>query len=141
MFSGGSRIFPRRVRQLSNWDYYRPQRSWAKVIFSQVCVCPQGGGVSASVHAGIPDPRADTSPEQTPWEQTPPGSRHPPEAYCSMRLTSGRYASYWNAFLFCKFFCRKLHENERIWIPKVGTYLSPPLRSANDVTCIRLKCW
>ena len=64
--------------------YYRPQRSWAKVIFSQACVCPQGGGLSASVHAGIYI-----------WEQTPlhpgsrcphpprpgrpPGSRHPPE--------------------------------------------------------------
>ena len=27
-----------------NSDCYRPQRSWAKVIFLQVCVCPQGGG-------------------------------------------------------------------------------------------------
>ena len=46
-----------------------------------------------------------------PWEQTPPlgadppvdtphppQSRHPPP--CSIRSTSGRYASYWNAFLF-----------------------------------------
>ena len=44
-------------------------------------------------------PRADT-----PQEQTPPQTRHPPppprEADCSIRLTSGRYASYWNAFLF-----------------------------------------
>ena len=47
--------------------YYRPQRSWAKVIFSQACLSTGGGrGVSASVHAGIP-----------PREQTPPGSRHP----------------------------------------------------------------
>ena len=23
--------------------FYRPQRSWAKVIFLQACVCPQGG--------------------------------------------------------------------------------------------------
>ena len=36
--------------------YYRPQRSWAKVTFSQACICPQGGGVSASVHAGIYPP-------------------------------------------------------------------------------------
>ena len=61
--------------------YYRPQRSWAEVIFSQACVCPQGGGVSASVHAGIP-PGADPSP---PTRHTPPpradptpGSRHNP---------------------------------------------------------------
>ena len=25
-------------------SYYRPQRSWAKVISLQACVCPQGGG-------------------------------------------------------------------------------------------------
>ena len=50
-------------------------------------------------------PGADTPLEQTPpREQTaPPQSRHPlpppREAYCSIRSTSGRYASYWNAFL------------------------------------------
>ena len=63
--------------------YYRPQRSWDKVIFSQACVCPRGG--SASAHAGIyppppgpgPDPpRADTPPGPDPLDQTPsPGSR------------------------------------------------------------------
>ena len=47
---------------------YRPQRSWAKVMFLQVCVILFTGG-SASVHAGIPPPP----------EQTPPRSRHPPE--------------------------------------------------------------
>ena len=45
-------------------NFYRPQRSWGKVVFSQVCVILFTGGVSASVHAGIP----------------PPGSRHPPRA-------------------------------------------------------------
>ena len=45
---------------LTKFPDYQPQQSWAKVIFSQVSVCPQGG--SASVHAGI----------------YPPGSRHPP---------------------------------------------------------------
>ena len=45
--------------------FYRPQRSWAKVIFSQACVknsVHRGGGrVSASVHAGIhPSPREQT---------------------------------------------------------------------------------
>ena len=63
-------------------NIYRPQRSWAKVIFLQACVCPQGGGVSASVHAGIPPgpgrhpppPGADIP---LPLEQTtapPPGA-------------------------------------------------------------------
>ena len=39
------------------------------------------GGVSASVHAGIPPPGADTHPPQSrpPQEQTPPpGSKYPP---------------------------------------------------------------
>ena len=82
--------------------------------------------MSASVHAGIHPLGADTPPgadppgtdtprsrhppgADIPQEQTPPGSRHPPreqtppppgEADCSIRSTSGRYASYWNAFLF-----------------------------------------
>ena len=43
----------------------------AKVMFLQVSVCPQGGRVSASVHAGMPDP---------PWtRQTPPGPGRPPQ--------------------------------------------------------------
>ena len=48
-------------------------------------------------------------PEQTPpQEQTPPWSRHPPgadtpqKADSSIRSMSGRYASYWNAFLLLK---------------------------------------
>ena len=41
-----------------------------------------------------------------PTRQTPPGldpprpGRHPPGSDTSIRLTSGRYASYWNTFLF-----------------------------------------
>ena len=106
-------------------------------IFTDVCLST-GGGVSASVHAGIylgaatthpldqtppeqtpldqtppprtrPSPRSrppgeDTPLEQTlpPPEQTPPRADPPPprEADFSIRSTSGRYASYWNAFLF-----------------------------------------
>ena len=44
-------------------NYYRPQRSWGKVTFSQVSVILFTGG-SASVHTGIPP--------------TPPRTRHPP---------------------------------------------------------------
>ena len=87
--------------------WFLPAASWAKVIFSQVSVYPQGGGVSASVHAGIYPPGSDTNPpgpdpsgadtpqsrhpplpspgSRPPWEQTPPPgadttpqSRHPP---------------------------------------------------------------
>ena len=71
-----------------------------------------------------PPDQADTPGADTaPWEQTPlpvvadtplgadpPGSRPPQtrqtprEADCSIRSTSGRYASYWNAFLFFNIF-------------------------------------
>ena len=72
--------------------YYRPQRSWAKVIFLQACVCPQGGrGVCLS---------ACWDAHRPPLGADPPGNRPPSwEADCSIRLTSGRYVSYWNAFL------------------------------------------
>ena len=68
-------------------------------------------------------PRADTTPEQTaPWSRHPPGadtspwSRHlpreqtppPPRADSGIRSASGRYASYWNAFLFGWDVCRSL---------------------------------
>ena len=89
-------------------NFYRPQRNCEGYVFTGVClstgVAGVGWEVSASVHAGIPPshPGADTPQEQTPPksrhppEQTPPKSRHPPRYgdYC------GRYASYWNAFLF-----------------------------------------
>ena len=110
---------------------YRPQRSWAKVMFLQVCVILFTGGVCLSAcwdttppreqtPLGADTPGADTPPRQTPpqsrpspWEQTPPqsrpplgadppGSRPPPprEADSGIRSTSGRYASYWNVFLY-----------------------------------------
>ena len=54
-------------------------------IFTPVCHSVHGG--SASVHAGIPPPRADTPPPeqtppwgQTPWEQTPQEQAPPPGA-------------------------------------------------------------
>ena len=55
----------------------------AKVMFLQASVCPQGLGVSASVHAGIPHPPG----ADTPWSGHPlgadtplPGSRHTPRS-------------------------------------------------------------
>ena len=76
---------------------YRLQRSCGQGnIFTPACHSVHRGGVSASVHAGIPPPRsrhplagrhppgadppkADTPPEQahTPQSRHPPGSRHP----------------------------------------------------------------
>ena len=104
--------------------HYQPQRSCGQGNgFTGVCLST-GGRVSASVHAGIPDPpgtrqadppgtrQADTPRDQAgrpPWDKAdPPGpDRHPPDQAdtppdqtdCSIRSTSSRYASYWNAFL------------------------------------------
>ena len=123
---------------------YRPQRSWAKVIFSQACVknSVHGGGVSASVHAGIPPGAHPPRPGTHPQEQTPPGvdpqtrhpprtrhlprTRHPPgsrppgsrppprgKADCSIRSMSGRYASYWNAFLLMFIFSVQISNKQK----------------------------
>ena len=99
---------------------YRPQRSCEGYLFTPFCLSTGGGG-SASVYAGIPPPPEQTPqtsppetrhppwegappPEQAPlvansplWNSPPPGAAPPPPAdgYCC-----GRYASYWNAFLF-----------------------------------------
>ena len=54
-------------RRASDPTYYRPQTKFAKVMFSQVSVCPSG--VSAPLHAGIHTHRADTPPPQP---DTPP---------------------------------------------------------------------
>ena len=102
-------------------NIYRPQRSLRRLCFHR-CLSTGGEGreVSAPLHAGIQapmtrgrhphpwsrhppgsrhplPPRADTTPEQT-----PPGTRHPLpcRARWEIRATNGRYASYWNAYLF-----------------------------------------
>ena len=51
--------------------YYRPQRSWSKVIFSQASVILFTGGVCLSACW-------DTIPHQAPPDQAPPRTRHPP---------------------------------------------------------------
>ena len=86
------------------WYFYRPQRSW--------------GEVSTSVHAGIPPPKKEAPPgRRHPPGPCTPGTMHPPgpctpreggtntprdHAPPGIRSMSGRYASYWNAFLFTK---------------------------------------
>ena len=108
--------------------YYRPQRSWGKVIFSQASVIlfTAGGVVTSpggvwSGHGrgcGIPACLAGFqahSQEGSLWGSEggstgphprgelrgiwPRGVETPRDGYCC-----GRYASYWNAFLFCEFF-------------------------------------
>ena len=89
----------------ANKGNYRPQRSCGKVMFLHLSVILSTGGVSASVHAGI-HPHGQTPPSHPPGQTTPgrhPLGRHPlgrytlpppADGYCS-----GRYTSYWNAFL------------------------------------------
>ena len=70
-------VFPRRNKCAIN---YRPQRSWAKVMFLQASVILSTGGVSASVHAGIPHPQEQTPPlgsRHPPWSRHPPGADRP----------------------------------------------------------------
>ena len=74
---------------------------------------------SASVHAGIhtPSPQEQTHREQTPWEQTPPLR----SACWEIRSTSGRYASYLNAYLLVNRFGLKLSRQlreSRVWLYK-----------------------
>ena len=99
--------------------HYRPQRSCGQGnIFTPVChSVHRGEGVCLSAcwdtiprirHQPPPDqtppPRPGRTPQtrQTPPQarQTPPWTRQTPqEADSSIRSTSGRFASYWNAFL------------------------------------------
>ena len=47
-------------------------------------------------------------------------------------FSPGECANFQNCYYFSKF-CRKLHENERIWTPGGRASLAPPLGSANDL--------
>ena len=87
--------------------YYRPQRSWAKVMFLQLSVILLTGGVGVwyfrrggclifSGGRGVSDFFGG-------WYPSPP-----PPGILSMR---GQYASYWNAFLFFKLFLVDLFDS------------------------------
>ena len=93
-------------------NYYRPQRSWGKVIFSQASVillirgvwwlAPGGclllGGGGCLVPGGVvTGPRGVPPPGGAPRGGGVPGG-DPRDGYCC-----GRYASYWNAFLSLRY--------------------------------------
>ena len=69
---------------------------------------------------GTPPPRqVRPSGRYTPDRYTPPGQvpHHPGSSACwEIRATSGRYASYWNAFLF------KILVSDINWIPLIRRY-------------------
>ena len=61
--------------------YYRPQRSWGKVMFSQACVILfTGGGVCLSACWDTTPPGADTPQSKPPGADTPQSRHTPPGA-------------------------------------------------------------
>ena len=95
--------------------FYQPQQSCGQGnIFTPVCHSVHRGAVCLSAcwdttpWSRHPLPRADTPQSRhppradSPLEQTPPGDQTPPSpgAHSGIWSMSGRYASYWNAFLF-----------------------------------------
>ena len=103
------RPLQRTVRILLKCILVTVRNEVAKVMFLHLSVCPQGGVcLSACWDTNPPPPGADPPGSRHPLEQTlppradtpqcrhPPGAGTPPaDGYCC-----GRYASYWNAFLF-----------------------------------------
>ena len=81
--------------QVRKQTYFTVRHSrCGKVMFSQVSACPRGG-----VH---PPRQTPHPPGRHPSEQTPPGADTPRQTLPppSDGHCRGRYASYWNAFLF-----------------------------------------
>ena len=86
--------------------YYWPHRSCGQgYVFTRVCDSVNRGGLPQCMlgyHAPWEQtPTTPTPPEHTPPRtDTTPGAYTPPsEADSGIRSMSGRYASYWNAFL------------------------------------------
>ena len=80
-------------------NYYRPQTKFAKVMFLHLSICSQEGPASRGVciwgclhpgglHPGGLHPGGSVS------------RQSPSIGYYGIKSTIGRYASYWNAFLF-----------------------------------------
>ena len=90
--------------------YYRPQTKFAKVMFLQVSVCPQGGvcvacgrGEGACVVGGFVWWGHAWQGGRVWQGGMRGGGRACHSRYYGIRSMSGRYASYWNAFLFSFF--------------------------------------
>ena len=72
--------------------FYRPQRSWSKVIFSEACVknSVHRGGGSATLHAGMHPPPRDQ--RQAPPPPMGPEAGTPPPAQCMLGDTGNKRA-------------------------------------------------
>ena len=94
------------------YHYYRPQTKFAKVMFSQVFVCSQGGlGLctgGGSLSKGV---SVQGGPCPGGLCQGDPPDRDPPPR----TVTSGRYASYWNVLLFPLYYWTIIIETNTLW--------------------------
>ena len=84
---------------MNAYSSYRPQRSCGQgYVFTHVCDSVHGGVLRA---APLPPGTRQNPPPRDQAETPPPDQADPPpqEEDCSIRSMSGRYASYWNAFL------------------------------------------
>ena len=110
-------------------NFYRPQTKFAKVMFSQVSVCPQRGvcpiaywdtlppgQTPPGTRGRQPPPQTRDRRPQEPEADTPPGLTPPPTGnlpcavHAGIRSTSGWYASRWNAFLYEQFLSESILE-------------------------------
>ena len=85
---------------IESWFLPPANEVWGKVIFLYLSVIlfTGGGGTWIGTSHGQVPPRAGTPPAGHP-HQVHPRQVHPPSVHAGIRSTSGRYASYWNAFL------------------------------------------
>ena len=122
--------------------YYRPQRSCGQGnVFTGVCLSTGGEGVclSACWDARPPQDQADTPlTRQTPLDQADPPSEKQTPAY-GLRAAGTHPTGMHSCFVN---FCRKLHENEKIWTERgrvriPGTPLDLPLAFKYIMVCCR----
>ena len=91
-------------------------------------------------------PEGDPPRRRPPKKEAPPRRRHPPkretplkEADSGIRSMSGRYTSYWNAFLFLCSFWQKIIPNNRLapswgWCPSWKSWM----RHMHDINNTKL---
>ena len=89
--------------------FYRPQRSWAKVIFSQACVKNSvHGGEGVCLSATPPGPGTH------PREQTPPRTRHTPPGKQTVaygQQAASTHPTGMHSFIFCFLAKTRMHSN------------------------------
>ena len=129
----------------------------AKVMFLLVSLILFTGGGSASVYAGNEAVHAGKEAPPPGRKQCMLGRKHPPGKEAvragnetsppAIRSMSGRYASYWNAFLYKEVFALQL-ELCRYLYPSFGIILFPfPFKlclnkpSPNEAILYRLDSW